>query len=364
MPPLHGPLFVLVLGTAGLLLPLALLQPYPRLWDHLSCDRSELHIPESPDFIFCLIGYLIHNYVTFPSRSDRHSCVSIIRLLLYYQIFSHVGDILMLEHPEEVLLRTQSINNLALSLAFNGHTATLDQFGLHDVLQYRNDYVYMGSIPNVNYLIKGARSSTMRLGTNQLTANIATFRQHFNFLSSNCFVDAANDAFNWSNVCVAGGSVLASILFTRHVFTGGTSDPYENSDIDIFTYGMPADMVPIKLMYLIHWFLRNRSVDTRPLIVVSTTAVSILFDGAATIQIILSTVPCIASILHSFDIPACQVAYDGNTIVATDAFKYAVQSRTTFLNHAKNSSSYIYRLIKYAHRSFSIVCSDLVNMVI
>lgn len=71
-------------------------------------------------------------------------------------------------------------------------------------------------------------------------------------------------------------------------------------------------------------------------------------------QIILRAYPSVSSLLHSFDIPSCMVAYDGKVAVTTSLGAYALSKRVNVVLPEYRSPSYEHRLAKYFNRGFAL----------
>ena len=77
------------------------------------------------------------------------------------------------------------------------------------------------------------------------------------------------------------------------------------------------------------------------------------------VQIILRRYATISQVLLYFDIDACQLAYDGSTVLATPAARRALTSGVNVADATCRSSSYEQRLHKYARRGFGVVVPGL-----
>lgn len=88
------------------------------------------------------------------------------------------------------------------------------------------------------------------------------------------FTKAVFQKFDWSNVCVAGGVVVGSVLPSASgvtvllcvVLIGVSAEGFRDSDIDLFIYGLGAEAATAKLHQIIQ-YLMNQMNCTHDLVV-------------------------------------------------------------------------------------------------
>jgi len=108
--------------------------------------------------------------------------------------------------------------------------------------------------------------------------------------------------FDWSGVCIAGGSGLQMM-----------EEPYlpkRSSDIDLFIYGPNAKQSSKKIQYLLNWF---SSPKTYFGVIGSVISVYIV-DYPRVIQIVCSNDSCIYDIISRFDLSHIQWAISKSTL--------------------------------------------------
>lgn len=71
-------------------------------------------------------------------------------------------------------------------------------------------------------------------------------------------------------------------------------------------------------------------------------------------QVVLRTYTCPSEVVHGFDLDACGIFYDGNSVWATQRAAYALQHHINFFDFDRMSPTYGYRLAKYASRGFQV----------
>ena len=76
------------------------------------------------------------------------------------------------------------------------------------------------------------------------------------------------------------------------------------------------------------------------------------------IQIILKKYPSISALLHSFDIGASCMLYDGKDTYLTSMAIYSLVNSLNIVIPKYSSTSYVYRLYKYMNRGYNIYCPE------
>ncbi|KAJ4462215.1 putative ankyrin repeat protein [Paratrimastix pyriformis] len=128
----------------------------------------------------------------------------------------------------------------------------------------------------------------------------------------------ALDGMDWSNMVVAGGSVLMSLIITPPS-ARQRSDPdavaleFVN-DVDIFLYGLDPDQAMRKIK-AIEAFLRKKQEEMHPegefLVVRTHHALTFQPEGMPKVQVILRLYQSPSEVLYGFDIDCVSVLYDG-----------------------------------------------------
>ncbi|PRP86651.1 ankyrin repeat-containing protein [Planoprotostelium fungivorum] len=163
------------------------------------------------------------------------------------------------------------------------------------------------------------------------------------------------------NIFVAGGSILG-------ILTGQISTPdYAESDIDIFIYNtdVAGDLQrlshTLKLSTKKIRMRHSKREEEGGLIVVKSKHSLTICCGFPyrNIQIILRIYKSPAEILLGFDIDCCAVGYDLERVWVTPRAARAIRKKYNLVNVTRRSTSYEYRLFKYAKRGYSVMVSDL-----
>lgn len=162
---------------------------------------------------------------------------------------------------------------------------------------------------------------------------------------------------DWSNVVVAGGSLVRALI--------GAKD----SDIDVFIYGLNVDQANEKLKKIISRFssINNGAKPYQKhsrkaqllkrlgrLAEISRSENSVTFKFCFPIQIILRLYKTKSEIIHGFDLPSCGILYDGSKVLMTKSCEFSLRHMMNWVDFDRTSLSYEYRLHKYQRLGFAV----------
>lgn len=199
------------------------------------------------------------------------------------------------------------------------------------------------------------KAASFKHGT-VLTRSTEQFRSHWQRRFGRFFV-----GLDWSHLVVAGGSVLRALLNQEwHKYIPA----YDRSDIDFFVYGLQDSPNIFEeqsrffdiVKHLMETYARN--IDEQPFVYVTKEAVTFVprhSPGAPKVQLILRSNSCIGQVIHNFDVDCCGVAFDGQELWMTRRARVAIQTQRNCYDPSHFSKSYVYRLMKYSRRGFSVV---------
>ncbi|KAN0024453.1 hypothetical protein ACTFIV_008861 [Dictyostelium citrinum] len=246
---------------------------------------------------------------------------------------------------DKSLYQEDSVENDYRKLFVNNRNdSKLNNLYLHCEKVFQRKQISSHGLPNVNGVdcIMGFNAKEHSF------SNDIKFKQEWNQFSNNMF-----DGFNWANVFVAGGSVLGCSL------DGGIfgNKGFENSDIDIFLYGLSEDGANRKLDE-IEQHIKSKSPQAQ----MARTKYAVTFvsgTGFRNIQIVLRIYKSPAEVLMGFDIDCCSIGYDGTDVYAMPRAIKAVTTSCNIVSMSRRSLTYETRLFKYALRGFSIRVPNL-----
>lgn len=174
----------------------------------------------------------------------------------------------------------------------------------------------------------------------------------------------------WSNVMVAGGSVLACLLplpakvkeqqskrALRKWFHEDVT--WATSDVDLFLYGLNSPEEAEKKCIQIYEAIRD-AVPWDVTCVRTKHAITIHSQFPyRSVQIVLRLYASPAEVLAGFDVDCACVAYDGARVWASPRAITAMMSQCNTIDITRRSPSYEVRLAKYHSRGFEIAVPDL-----
>eukprot|EP00029_Vermamoeba_vermiformis_P008738 TRINITY_DN4171_c0_g1_i1.p1 TRINITY_DN4171_c0_g1~~TRINITY_DN4171_c0_g1_i1.p1 ORF type:complete len:2196 (-),score=786.80 TRINITY_DN4171_c0_g1_i1:32-6574(-) len=157
---------------------------------------------------------------------------------------------------------------------------------------------------------------------------------------------------DWSNVFVAGGAVLGSLMNITD------RSGFKDSDIDMFLYGLTEEEANDKLKHI--YFIVQSNTKATCEVIRTKNAVTILGQYPYRhIQIVLRLYKSPAEILMGFDIDACTVGFDGDKVWGLPRAQRALTKRYNLVDMSRRSLTYEARLYKYAKRGFAVAVPGL-----
>eukprot|EP01087_Luapelamoeba_hula_P016105 TRINITY_DN4921_c0_g1_i2.p1 TRINITY_DN4921_c0_g1~~TRINITY_DN4921_c0_g1_i2.p1 ORF type:complete len:694 (-),score=127.78 TRINITY_DN4921_c0_g1_i2:30-2111(-) len=175
-----------------------------------------------------------------------------------------------------------------------------------------------------------------------ITDTLDQFKQNWNNFSQNMFA-----GLDFSNVFIAGGSVLAALTNKQ----GG--DTYGKSDIDVFIYGITDDAAANAKLKHIHDVIQRTSSQCA-VIRTKRTVTFINSYPYRHVQVILKLYKSPAEVLLGFDVDCCTFGFDGEKVWSMERGHRAVVKRYNLANETRRSTTYEGRLYKYSKRGFAV----------
>ncbi|KAF8300425.1 hypothetical protein DL93DRAFT_577034 [Clavulina sp. PMI_390] len=169
------------------------------------------------------------------------------------------------------------------------------------------------------------------------------------------------NGLDWSNVFVAGGIVLSTLLCTNP--TPADLDKYASSDIDVYIHGLDPLAANKKVEHIFDVWKSNVSASEKMLVVRNSRTIT-FFAGYPTkrVQIVLKLVKNPKEVLLNFDLDICAMGYDGTSLVmlprAARALEtgYNVFTMDLVQGHylGERRASQDSRVFKYADKGYGI----------
>ncbi|KZV86223.1 hypothetical protein EXIGLDRAFT_622192, partial [Exidia glandulosa HHB12029] len=149
-----------------------------------------------------------------------------------------------------------------------------------------------------------------------LQPSIEAFRARWTSLTGNLL-----DGLEWSNVCVAGGLVLGSLLTpdipAKHPEVAKVNKPEEwkSSDIDLYIYGLDIDTANRKVKHIADTYKKNLPAGA-PFLSVRNSQTITLYSAypVRRVQIVLKLVSSPREVLLNFDLDIVAAAFDGKDV--------------------------------------------------
>lgn len=189
--------------------------------------------------------------------------------------------------------------------------------------------------------------------TPAVTNNLPGFIETFNILSSNIFL-----GIDWSNIIIAGGAVLRSI-----VNNAGEESNWGNSDIDIFFYGLSAEQCIHKMHEVLDHLVE---IDQIPKVIIRnerTITFGIQHDyKVLLVSFILRLYQSPLEVIAGFDIDCVKCYYDGQNVYMLPSCYRSLVTRYNLAdkdNQTFKTGTYETRLKKYMARGFNIRVPNL-----
>ena len=185
--------------------------------------------------------------------------------------------------------------------------------------------------------------------------NEAVFKKRFSdWLPIFYKQDLLEKDFDWTNVIIAG-DLMACFAEARPDYQS-----YANSTIDLFIYsdsGLTIDVQKKTINETAHkiYFYFLKKYEGLIFAFDNSTSyinkITIVVPNKRTINIFLTTFTSSLEILQLFDLSYCQIAYNGNDIIYTPDFLYAMNNRIT-----KPTQKYVqlYRIVQAYQRGYSM----------
>jgi hypothetical protein len=159
------------------------------------------------------------------------------------------------------------------------------------------------------------------------------------------------------NVAIAGGravKIVSSITNAELM--------RDRADIDLFLYGLSVQAAHAHVLSIYRIVAEGQS-SVQVYVTSSALTIKTKRRGAIPVvwQIILRLYETPAQLLHGFDLSACKCLITGDgRACATASFLHAYMNKTLVVDPARNSTSYMARVFKYAlKKGFSIVVPGL-----
>lgn len=166
---------------------------------------------------------------------------------------------------------------------------------------------------------------------------------------------------DWSNVLIAGGMALTTLLHTDP--SKDNDREVRDLDIDLYIYGLGPENANRKVEHIHDTWVRNLPATAQRLVVKNAKTITLIPSYPhRRIQITLKLLPSFTDVLLNFDLDARAVGFDGSRVLMLPRCARAIETGysvfTTDLIWGHHLSgrraSQRMRILKYADRGFGI----------
>ena len=174
--------------------------------------------------------------------------------------------------------------------------------------------------------------------------------------------DGALRGLDWTNVFVAGGMALTTLIHMNTVRYD--IPPVSDCDIDVYLYGLSPEQANRKVEEIYHvWNNNLRPGNRQKLVVKNAKTINFLADyPQRRIQIVLKLLPSPTAILLNFDLDLCAIGFNGSQVFMLPRCAraletgYSVFTMDLILGHhlGDRRETQVTRLFKYADRGFGL----------
>ncbi|KAJ7623036.1 hypothetical protein DFH06DRAFT_1104714 [Mycena polygramma] len=150
--------------------------------------------------------------------------------------------------------------------------------------------------------------SSKRAQKIQIQPSTAAFKRTFDRLS-----DGLLKNLDWSNILVAGGIVLGTLLAVDGA--SNIAEQWAASDLDVYVYGLGPAAANAKLEHLFATFRANLPAGTPTLVVRNSKTITFYSRyPLRRIQVVLKLVKSPRAVLLNFDLDVCAMGWDGSEV--------------------------------------------------
>ncbi|KAJ7154668.1 hypothetical protein C8R46DRAFT_1118017 [Mycena filopes] len=207
-----------------------------------------------------------------------------------------------------------------------------------------------GRLPGFE-LLCDARPSEIGIQT-----SILAFKRNFYRMTNGLLQN-----LDWSNLFVAGGIVLGSLMSRKGVKS--QVDHWAASDIDLYLYGLSPKAANEKIQHVFETFSANLPAGTRTFAVRNLKTITFYAKyPLRRLQIVLKLLPSPREVLLNFDLDVCAMGWDGSNLWmlprAARALETGCNVFTMNLIHghylSERRASQPQRIFKYASKGYGL----------
>ncbi|KAF3927719.1 hypothetical protein ABW21_db0205475 [Orbilia brochopaga] len=175
----------------------------------------------------------------------------------------------------------------------------------------------------------------------------------------NRLMNGALDGLDWSNIFVAGGMALSTLLCVDE----SMDKDYAANDIDMYIYGLTPEQANEKVKHVANVWKKNLAPGEDYVMVKNAKTITLIGEyPRRRIQLIIRMIKNPAAVLLNFDLDQVAIGYTGESVLFLPRCARALETGYTMftldlihghhLNDRRETQEE--RLFKYAHRGFGV----------
>ncbi|KAJ7235624.1 hypothetical protein B0H12DRAFT_1141370 [Mycena haematopus] len=178
------------------------------------------------------------------------------------------------------------------------------------------------------------------------------FKKKFSRMS-----DRLLENLDWSNLLVAGGIVLGSLM------ADSSHGHWSSSDIDLYVYGLSSADANKKICHVFDTFCANLPAGTRTFVVRNSKTITFYAKyPLRRLQIVLKLLKSPREVLLNFDLDICAMGWDGSTVWMLPRAARALETGSNVFTMnliyghylSERRASQPQRIFKYASRGYGL----------
>ncbi|KAK6349100.1 hypothetical protein TWF730_009859 [Orbilia blumenaviensis] len=190
--------------------------------------------------------------------------------------------------------------------------------------------------------------------TLKIQPSTAAFKKTFDRL-----MNGALDGLDWSNILVAGGMSLSTLLCVDE----SMDEQFKSNDIDMYIYGLTPEKANEKIKHIANVWKSNLKPDQDFVMLKNARTVTLIAEFPhRRVQIILKMIKNPAAVLLNFDLDQVAIGYTGDSVLLLPRCAraletgYAIFTMDMVHGHHLNErrETQETRLLKYAKRGFGV----------
>ncbi|KAF3162470.1 hypothetical protein TWF225_007775 [Orbilia oligospora] len=193
-----------------------------------------------------------------------------------------------------------------------------------------------------------------RTRTIKIQPSTAAFKKTFDRL-----MGGALDGLDWSNILVAGGMPLSTLLCVDE----SMDEKFKSNDIDMYIYGLNPTQANEKIKHIANIWKKNLKPDEDFVMIKNARTVTLIGTFPhRRVQIIMKMIKNPAAVLLNFDLDQVAIGYTGDNVLLLPRCAraletgYAIFTLDMIHGHHLNErrETQESRLLKYAQRGFGV----------